>query len=598
MNHNEFSGSNPSSGRWSAALLATILLLVVCAPIFLVGLGKAGLGDPDEGRNAEAGREILESGDWVTPHLDGARYLDKPPAFFWAVALSYRLLGVSETAARAPSALFALAGIALVFWFARRSLGDRAGWFTALALALSPLYIVFGRIVIFDMMLTFCMTVSSLMAFEAMEGGSRRLPAALFFVSAGIGTITKGPVALAAPLLVAVAWALLRRRPGMLKRLAWLQGLLLYAAVVVPWLVLVESKNPGYLRYAIIGENLERMTSNRFETSRPFWFYAKVILPGLFPWILYAGAVAWRRARSWRQALAGLALETDRGRLATAYSGTWLSVLVLFFSLIASKRPSYMLPCAVPLAFLIGRLWERATAGASDEASVNARDSLAAGALCTAIVCAAGATAAILAGPVGMAQGMSAGKYDLLLARRPLFTLTAAGLGLAAALSIALRKRRPVALFAASALAIVAVVPLAQVAGGYLDTVRSSRPVSRFLEKRLKPDDLIICYEQYRPGLNFYLRRPVLLVTSGTPFSSWWVMRHLDEYRRDPSFRMIGLDRMRALLEQPQPDVYILSPPRMFGLLRRDAGDALHPEPIYEDQGGGLFVRAASSGTP
>lgn len=601
MGQNEFSGSNPPLSRWSAALRA-ILLLVVCSPIFLVGLGKAGLGDPDEGRNAEAGREILETGDWVTPHLDGARYLDKPPAFFWAVALSYRLLGVSETAARAPSALFALAGIALVFWFARRCLGDRAAWFAAFALALSPLYIVFGRIVIFDMMLTFCMTISSLMAFEAMEGGSRRLPAALFFVSAGIGTITKGPVALAVPLLVAVAWALLRRRPGMLKRLDWLQGLLLYAAVVVPWLVLVESSNPGYLRYAIIGENLERMTSNRFETSRPFWFYAKVILPGLFPWILYAGAVAGRRARSWRQALAGLASETDRGRLATAYAGTWLSVLVLFFSVIASKRPSYMLPCAVPLALLIGRLWGRAPSlrhdpsppGGPDEASVNARGSLSAGAFCTAVVCAAGAAAAVLVGPVGMAQGMSGGKYDLLLARRPLFTLTAAGLALAAALLIALRKRRPVALFAASALAIVAVVPLAQVAGGYLDTVRSSRPVSRFLEKHLKPDDLIICYEQYRPGLNFYLRRPVLLVTSGTPFSSWWVMRHLDEYRRDPSFRMIDLDRMRVLLEQPQPDVYILSPPRMFGLLRRDAGDALNPDPIYEDQGGGLFVRAAS----
>jgi 4-amino-4-deoxy-L-arabinose transferase-like glycosyltransferase len=606
MDQNELSGSNIPPDRKHATLPAALLLLALCTPIFFYGLGKAGLGDPDEGRNAEAAREMLETGDWITPHLDGVRYLDKPPAYFWTVALSYRLLGVSELSARAPSALFALAAIGLVFWFALRFLGDRAARFAAVALALSPLYIVFGRIVIFDMMLTFCMTVSTLMAFEAMEGDARRLPAALFFVSAGLGTITKGPVALAAPLLVAVAWALLRRRPGLLKRLGWIQGLVLYAAVVVPWLVLVESRNPGYLRYAVIGENLERMTSNRFETSRPFWFYAKVILPGLFPWILYAGAAAARRARSWRTAMAGLASETDRGSLATAFSGAWLVVLVLFFSLIASKRPSYMLPCAVPLALLVGRLWSRALPAGRDpsppggpgDAAVDARRVLALGALCTAIVCALGAVAAILAGPAGIAQGISRGKYDLILSRRLLFTLTGAGLALAAALLLALRRRRPVALFAASALAIVAVVPLAQVASGYLDTVRSSRPVSRFLEKRLKPDDLVICYEQYRPGLNFYLRRPVLLVTSGTPFSSWWVMRHLDEYRRDPSFRMIDLDRMRTLLAQPGPDIYILSPPRLFGLLRRDAGDALRPEPIYEDQGGGLFVRAASSGTP
>ena len=116
--------------------------------------------------------------------------------------------------------------------------------------------------------------------------------------------------------------------------------------------------------------------------------------------------------------------------------------------------------------------------------------------------------------------------------------------------------------------------------------------MSQYLEARLQPDDVVICYEQYRPGLNFYLRRPIDLVTSGTPFSSWYIMRHLDEFRRDPAFRMITLDEMRRLLAAPAPDVYILSPPRMYGLLRRDAGPALRPDPIYEDFGGGLFVRA------
>ena len=605
MDPSEFSPPvMPSSRR--AIVLSAALLILMCAPIFFFRLGKSGLGDPDEGRNAEAAREILVTGDWVTPHLDGARYLDKPPAFFWVVAVSYRLFGVSEKAARAPSALFALAGIVLVYWFARRRLGGRAAWLAALTLALSPLYIVFGRIVIFDMMLTLCMTVCCLAAFEAMEGGRPRAPGALFFVAAGIGTITKGPVALVAPLLVAVAWALLRGRPGLLRRLGWGTGALLYATVLAPWLILVESRNPGYLHYAIIGENLERMTSNRFETARPFYFYAKVLLPGLFPWILYAGAEAARRVRAllpgsaaggaargetggWRTARARLAAETDRDRLVTAFSGAWLGTLVLFFSMIASKRPSYMLPCAVPLALLSGRLWAQALGPRRDPAACR---SLATGAWWAAALCAAGAVAALLAGPAGIARGISRGQYDSLLSRPLLFTVTAAGLALAAGLLIATR-RRPRALFAASVLAIAAVVPLSQAAGGYLDMVRSSRPVSRFLERRLKPDDLVVCYEQYRPGLNFYLRRPIDLVTSGTPFSSWYIMRHLEEFRRDPSFRMITLDQMRRYLEAGAPDVYILSPPRMYGLLRRDAGPALDPDPIYEDFGGGLFVRAA-----
>lgn len=612
MSRSESSSHNRPFSRWNAAL-SVALLVLLCAPIFFFRLGKPGLGDPDEGRNAEAAREILETGDWVTPHLDGARYLDKPPAFFWVVALSYRLFGVSELSARAPSALFALVGIALVHCFARRRLGDRAAWLAGLTLALSPLYIVFGRIVIFDMMLTFCMTISGLAAFEAMEGGvRRRLPGALFFAAAGIGTITKGPVALVAPLLVAVAWSLVRRRPGLLRRLNWGTGALLYAAIVVPWLVLVESRNPGYLHYAIIGENLERMTSNRFETARPFYFYAKVLLPGLFPWILYAAAAAVRRARSlpprdaagntpqrhgsaWRAAWSRIAGEAARDRLLVAFSGVWLGTLVLFFSLIASKRPAYMLPCAVPLALLSGRLWARAFG--DDEAGV-AGGALATGAWWTAAVCAAGAVAALLAGPAGLALRISGGKYDILLARRPLFTVTAAGLTLAGTLLVATRRRHAAALFAASALTIAAVVPLAQATSAYLDTGRSSRSVSRFLEKRLEPDDVVICYEQYRPGLNFYLRRPVFLVTSGTPFSSWYIMRHLDEFRRDPSFRLITGEQMRRLLEAPAPAVYVLSPPRMYGLLRSEAGPPLRPDPIYEDFGGGLFVRAAGRAVP
>src|SRR5439155_23077803 len=106
----------------------------------------------------------------------------KPPAYFWAVALSYALVGVSELTARAPSALFALATIVLVVACARRRLGETGAWLAGLTLALSPLFIVFGRIVIFDMMLTFCMTVAVLAAFEALESDERRaLPGALFF---------------------------------------------------------------------------------------------------------------------------------------------------------------------------------------------------------------------------------------------------------------------------------------------------------------------------------------------------------------------------------------------------------------------------------
>jgi len=610
MSPSEYSVPDPRPTHWNA-LLPIGLLVLACAPLFFFRLGRAGLGDPDEGRNAEVAREILQTGDWVTPHMDGIPYLDKPPAFFWTVALSYRLLGVGELAARAPSALFALAGIALVSWFARRRFGDAAGWLAGATLALTPLYIIFGRIVIFDMMLTFCMTVSVLSAFEAMEsagpaeagGGARgRLAAALFFAAAGLGTITKGPVALVVPLLVAITWGLARRQPGRLLRLRFMTGAAIYAAIVAPWLVLVETRNPGYLRYAIIGENLQRMTSNRFETARPFFFYAKVVLPGLFPWIVYAAAAGLRRGRtllplprrpgaaSWRGAWSRLAAETDAGRLAAPFAGCWLGVLLLFFSCVASKRPAYMVPCAVPLALLSGSLWARAFGRRREETPAD----IATGALWVAAICAAGGLAAILAGPARMALGVSDGQYDVLLSRRFLFGATAAGLGAACALLLATRSmRRPALAFASAVLPILVVVPLSHAASAYLDMARSSRTVSRFLAARLRPDDRVVCYEQYRPGLNFYLRRPIHLVTTGTPFSSWYIKLHLDEFRRDPSFPMIPGERLRRLLAAPTPAVYVLSPPRMYDLLRAEAGPGLRPDPIYEDLGGGVFAKAS-----
>ncbi len=606
MSLSEYSASDRRSIRRNA-VLSFALVALACSPLFFFGLGRSGLGDPDEGRNAEAAREILVTRDWVTPHLDGVPYLDKPPAFFWLVAQSYRILGVNELAARAPSALFALAGVLLVFWFARRRIGATAAWLAAATLALSPLYILFARIVIFDMMLTFCMTVSVLCAFEAMEGGGPaaggRLPAALVFAAAGLGTITKGPVALVVPLLVATAWALVRRRPALLRRLRFGTGTAIYLLLITPWLALVESRHPGYLRYAVIGENLQRMTSNRFETARPFFFYVKVVLPGLFPWVVYAAAAVFQRARGlwsraggdgvapWRRAWERLGDETDAGRLAVAFSGCWLAALLLFFSCVASKRPSYMLPCAMPLAILSGRLWSRAFGRGSERVP----DALMTGAGWVAALCGAGALATALAGPAGLAFGFSDGEYDVLLARHTLFGLTSLGLGAACALLLATRAmRRPVAAFASAVLSIAVVVPLARATSAYLDVARSSRPVSRFLAARLRPGDLVVCYEQYRPGLNFYLRRPIHLFTTGTPFSSWYIKQHLDELLLDPSFPMFSGEELRRVLAAPSPAVFVLAPPRMYDLVRALAGPALGPDPLFEDLGVGVFGRAAA----
>jgi 4-amino-4-deoxy-L-arabinose transferase-like glycosyltransferase len=623
-------------GRRAAG--ASLLVVLLCAPLFLAGLGRSGLNDPDEGRNAEVAREMLVSGDWVTPHINDARYLDKPPVFFWAVASCYRLLGVHETAARLPSALSAIAALGLTVWFGRRRLGERAGLLAGVLLALSPLYLVFARLVIFDMLLLLCTTATTIAFYETMEGEGRgRLASAAGFLSAGIGTLVKGPVALLGPLLVVAAWALWRRRPGLLLRLRWGQGLLLYLAVVSPWLYLVESRNPGFLRYAVLGENLARMAANPYDTQRPFLFYAKVMAPGAFPWIVFCVAqgvrALWRRVRRGRAATAGGEAETrgapagsgdaaaaSSAALTARFVALWLVVLLLFFSFIASKRPSYVLPCAVPVALLAARLIDRAclrrrhdaaladgaaaasagpAAGVGPSASAasadEARGDLAWGCAFAGLISVLGAAAALVMGPALRSTLLAGAKQAPLSVRPDLFQLTAGGLLAAAVLLVlAPRARRAWVVVAASALPLVAMTPLARTAGLQIETTRSSRPLSRFLEPRLGPGDKVICFEEYRPGLNFYLQRPIYQVTrAGRIFTSNYIEKHLEEFRGDPRFRLLTKDRLQDALIDPASTAYVLADRKEYGPLFEAAGVPLRP--VWEQGEFGLFVRAVDA---
>jgi 4-amino-4-deoxy-L-arabinose transferase-like glycosyltransferase len=567
---------------------------LLCAPLFLVGLGSTGLADPDEGRNAEVGREMLTTGDYVTPHLNGAVYLDKPPVFFWTVAGSLGLFGVNEAAARLPSALAAIAGVALTVWFARRHFGARVAACAAAILALSPLYVVFARLVIFDMLLLVWTTASTLLFYEAMASERpRRWAGIAGFALAGVGTITKGPVALVVPLLVAVAWAFVSRQPRRLARLRPGLGVLAYFAVIVPWVLLVEHRHPGFLAYAVLGENLARMTANPYDTQRPFHFYLRVILPGLFPWIvlLLAQGVAslWDRLRR-----GGSAGDLGPEERAARFVGVWLAVLLVFFSAIASKRPSYILPAAIPVAILAARLIVRASENLGRDRRRRAAGSVVAGAA-TLVIAAAGFAAGAGSGAMTLLARAGDTMTDAGASPR-LLTLAAAGLLLAAVLLVLLRStRRPALYIAVAALPFLCLLPVARAAARHVDASRSSRAVSRYLLGHLGAEDRIVCFEEYRPGLNFYLARPVGQVTrAGRIFTSNYIAAHLATMRGDPTFRLLEPAELQAQLRDTMARTYVLAPRKEYDALRETAGLPLRP--VWEAGGFGLFLPDGTGG--
>jgi 4-amino-4-deoxy-L-arabinose transferase-like glycosyltransferase len=469
----------PSTGAARALRRALPWLLLVGALAW--GLGSYALLDPDEGRNGEVAREMSAGGDFVLPRLDGLPYLDKPVLYFAADALCQRLLGAGETAARLPSLLFALATASLTGWFGGRMFGRRARPIAAVAALAAPLPIAFARTVIFDSALTFFMVLALCAFYLAVAARAARRGylgwTALAWAAIGLGVLTKGPVALAVPLLAAAPYAIFRRA----SRAVWHPlGPLLLALCVGPWVWAMSRRVPEFLHYALFTETWQRVTTTEMNREGPLWFFIPCLLAGALPWSVLALA-GWRRSLSprgadrqlpagnaepgdWRQRdrpvgstevgdqrqrdrFAGSAESGDhrqRDRPAGGapaggwwdrgvdsprlYLALWVVLPFLLFSLSHSKRPQYILPLLPAVAIMAAKVW---VDGESDAGAIPGASAAGWTWLGLAVLCAAGPAVLIrvhfarlahatLLSPtlLGLAAAFLAGAILVLLATR------------------------------------------------------------------------------------------------------------------------------------------------------------------------------------
>ena len=339
--------SDSPEARSSADLLndwLPWLLTAAVAFVLLYKLGSVALFEPDEGRNAEKAREVLLLNDWITPHENFYPVLDKPIFFYWLIALFYQLFGVSEWTARLPSLLSALGCVFLIYRFSRAHWGRWVALWSALILVTSVEFFILARTVIFDMPLTFCETVALLAFYEAKQSENRRRRAALclaMYLALGAGTLIKGLVALVIPGIVFFLFILLRRRWQILRRIYLIPGAGVFLAVVLPWYLQAEARNPGYLNYYLWAEHFGRYTTASFDRSEPWYYFIGVALVGFFPWTL---VLPWIIKNLWRRSW------DDK----TVYLVLWVSVPLLFFSASHSKLPHYILPIFPALSILAG----------------------------------------------------------------------------------------------------------------------------------------------------------------------------------------------------------------------------------------------------
>ncbi|MEA2624326.1 MAG: hypothetical protein QOD06_371, partial [Candidatus Binatota bacterium] len=222
------------------------MVLAFSATLFFVALGGMPLLDPDEGRHAEIARRMLAGGEWLVPEFKGAAYLEKPPGFYWTVALAYRLFGVGAWAARLPSAAAAVAGVLAVFLAGRRLYGTRAGTVGALVLATSCLYLMTGRLVLVDM--AFSVPLAGAILYLACWAERRERPfPAPAYVLAGAATLFKGPIALVLFACTLAVHRLLSRDQRLVPDLRIGRGLLVAALVAAPPYAAAAFLHPEWL---------------------------------------------------------------------------------------------------------------------------------------------------------------------------------------------------------------------------------------------------------------------------------------------------------------------------------------------------------------
>ena len=334
-----------------------LLLAGFSAFLFFYGAGQFGLVGADEPRYAQVAREMLERHDWVTPVLGGRPWLEKPPLYYWQAMMVYSVLGVSDVAARVPSAIDAtLLVIAVYFFFRRFRRGVEVD--AALITASCAGVIGYARAASMDMALAATFAIGML-AWWAWRESGRRAYLALFYGFMGLGMLAKGPVAALLAAIVILLFVAATHEWRLLGRTLWLPGVLLCGVIALPWYVAVEMRNPQFFREFILQHNFARFSTNLYHHPQPFWYYLPVTALALVPWTVFVIAAFAESFRSWWAERKSLSTEADLELQFNLFACCWLVVPVLFFSLSRSKLPGYILPAVPAGAVLLAEYLRR-----------------------------------------------------------------------------------------------------------------------------------------------------------------------------------------------------------------------------------------------
>lgn len=326
-------------------LLALLLVFVL---VWFGTLDQRRLINPDEGRYSEIPREMVASGDWLTPRLNDFKYFEKPALQYWATAAAFTVFGEHHWTARLWPALTGFLGVIFTAFATARLFGAQAGLVAGAILGGSVLWNVIGHVNTLDMGVSFFLAAAVFALCLAQRDGaipaeSRRWQDGAWVLLA-LAILSKGLIGLVLPAATVVAYAVWQRDLGFIARIRPFRGLLILLAITAPWFIAVSIANPEFARFFFIHEHFERFLTKAHGRYQPMWYFIPILLLGMLPWLgsLLQGLAA------------GLGREAGCRFQPRRFLLVWTVLVFVFFSVSSSKLASYILPIFPTLAALIG----------------------------------------------------------------------------------------------------------------------------------------------------------------------------------------------------------------------------------------------------
>ncbi len=464
-------------------------LLLGLAIFYLAFLGGHSLVNPDESRYSEVAREMLTSGDFITPKVNGAVFFDKPILYYWLQASSIELFGVNETAIRLWPSLFGILGCLFIYIAGRNLYDRRTGLIAAITLACSPLYYLAAHYANMDLevaVLISCSLLAFLVAVQPKNQLNRQKWLYLSYIFAGLAILTKGLIGLMFPLMIIGTWILLTNQWHIIKNMSIFTGLLIILAITAPWFILVQQHNPDFFHFFFYIQHFQRFISENFNSKSSLWFYLPVILLGIFPWtFFFFSALAKTIKALWKN---------RKGVQTELFLLLWAILIFIFFSIPTSKLIGYIIPVLPPIILLTSHYISQLISNLKQNNITMLFISLAI--FLTALIC--------LATPyLPQYKNYLTSKTPSLIMASVLFISSII-------LFLSIRKKFFIAFVATTFVAVSSLMTLMLITP-YIG-IPTNKPLVQAMQRYYQPGDLIVNYKHYFYDVPIYSQNTVVLV--------------------------------------------------------------------------------------